>query len=192
MLLNLAEKNPSRLLATLQSGLAEAKRSLHIELLGPGVMVHDTALMLYHEILSRPSPLRLHIHSHTCLLDGAVLLWLAGNTRSIRPDAWIQVRALNESWGANPTPSPDYPTAIAVLEESPAETDLRTIHRHLGEYLPVHEITGLRLFPAELSELHLLSDPGTKDPLATYFKSNPPPDSIAEQTPRIRQEPKQI
>lgn len=192
MLLNLAEKNPSRLLATLQSGLAEAKRSLRIELLGPGVMVHDTALMLYHEILSRPSPLRLHIHSHTCLLDGAVLLWLAGDTRTIRPDAWIQIGAIDEFFPTPPESSTDYPTAIAVLEESPAETDLRTIHRHLDEHLPVPEIAGLRLFEPDLRELHLLSDPGTTDPLAAYFQSEPPSADAPEQTPRIRQESREI
>jgi hypothetical protein len=169
MLLNLAEKNPSRLLATLQSGLEEAKRSLRIELLGPGMMLHDTALMLFHELRSRPSTLRLHIHSHTCLLDGAILVWLAGDTRTIRPDAWIQIGAIDEFFPTPPESSTDYPSAIAVLEESPAETDLRTIHRHLDEFLPVPEIAGLRLFEPTLSELHLLSRPGAPDPLAHYF-----------------------
>ena len=159
-------------MANLKSRRKTAEKSLRIELLGPGMMLHDTALMLFHELRSRPSSFRLHIHSHTCLLDGAVLLWLAGDTRSIRPDAWIQIGAVDEFFPTPPESSTEYPTAIAVLEESPAETDLRTIHRHLDEHLPVAEIAGLRLFEPDLRDLHLLSDPGAKDPLAAYFQSD--------------------
>lgn len=171
MLLNLAEKNPTRLLTTLQSGLEESENSLRIDLLGPGAMLHDTALMLHDELRSRPPSLRVHIHSRTCLLDGAILLWLAGDTRSIRPDAWIQL-----GHAADPftnVSSSEYPTAIALLEESPAETDLRTIHRHLNEFLPVSELRGLRLFESDIAELGLLSLPGTPDPLTACFQSTP-------------------
>ena len=173
MLLNLAEKNPSRLLTNLQTGLDEADKSLRIDLLGPGMMLHDTALMLYDELRSRPSSLRVHVHSRTCLLDGAILLWLAGDTRSIRPDAWIQLGQADDPFTTTSESSSEYPTAIAVLEESPAETDLRTIHRHLDEFLPVSEICGLRLFEPDLAELGLLSLPCSPDPLAAYFQSTP-------------------
>jgi len=173
MFLNLAEKNPSRLLTNLQTGLEDAVESLRIDLLGPGVMVHDTALMLYHELRSRPSGLRVHVHSHTCLLDGAVLLWLAGDTRSIRPDAWIQIGHAADCPQPAHVSSNEYPTAVALLEESPAETDLRTIHRHLGEFLPVSEISGLRIFAGDLAELNLLSMPGDPDPLAALFQTPP-------------------
>lgn len=170
MLLNLAEKNPSRLLAGLQCGLEDARSSLHIDLLGPGLILHDTALMLYHELRSRPPGLRIHMHSHTCLVDGAILFWLAGDTRTIRPDAWIQVRAIGDCGDTPPQASKGYPTAIGCLEETPAETDLRSVHRHLNEFLPVSEIAGLRLFEPDLQELSLISLAGAPDPLVPYFQ----------------------
>ena len=60
MHLNLAEKNPSRLLGALQSALAEKPKTLNIELIGPGALCHDTALMLHEEIRKRPAGTLIH------------------------------------------------------------------------------------------------------------------------------------
>ena len=174
MLLNLSDKNPLRLLTSLREGFASHSKAMHIELLGPGSLLPDTALMLYHELRARPTSLRVHMHSHTCLFDGAILLWLAADTRTMRPDAWIQITEIPETpatgrktrHGGN-----DYAASIVAEEECPADTDLRSIMDHLDEWLPVHEVAGLRLFPKDLGDLGLLNDDKENKALAVYFKS---------------------
>lgn len=171
MHLNLAEKNPSRLLSALQAALAEKPKTLNIELIGPGALCHDTALMLHEEIRKRPAGIRIHVRARTCLMDGAILLWLAADTRSMRDDTWIQISALpDENLFCG---SEHYPNSIRASEESPSETDFRTILRYIGEYLPVHEIAGFRLFEPELRELGVLNDDKSPDLLARLFNPEP-------------------
>jgi hypothetical protein len=47
----------------------------------------------------------------------------------------------------------NYTSCSCTKEEQPADTDLRTIIRHLDEWLPVSEIEGLRLFEKDLRDL---------------------------------------
>jgi hypothetical protein len=172
MHLNLAEKNPSRLLSTLQNALAEKPKTLNIELIGPGALCHDTALMLHEEIRKRPPGTRIHVRARTCLMDGAILLWLAADTRSMRDDTWIQISELPDE---NPfCGSEHYPNSIRVSEEAPSQTDFRTLLRYIGEYLPVHEIAGFRLFEPHLRELGVLNDDKSPDLLARLFNPEPP------------------
>lgn len=194
MHLNLAEKNPSRLLNALQAALADAPRTLNIELIGPGALLHDTALMLHEEIRKRPAGTRIHARARTCLLDGAILLWLAADTRSMRSDTWIQLSALpDESTFCG---SEHYPNSIRATEETPAETDFRTIVRYIDEFLPVREIAGFRLFEPDLRELGVIDDGDVPDPLAGYFNpaaadhadpksSLPPTRTNVKNNPRI-------
>ena len=170
MHLNLAEKNPSRLLCALQSAFAEEPETLLIELLGPGMLLHDTALMLHEEIRNRPRATRVHARARTCLIDGAILLWLAADTRSMRKDTWIQISTLLEE--SLFVGSDDYPYSIRASEECPADTDFRAVVEYLEEYLPVKEIAGLRLFEPDLRDLGLLHDPGETDWLALLLNSD--------------------
>ena len=173
MHLNLAEKNPSRLLATIQNAISECYDSLQLELLGPGVMLPDTALMIYHEMSKRPLWMTIHAHSHTCLMDGALLPWLLADTRSIRPDAWIQVSESAEFLHDFMCGRGDYSTAVSASEESASDTDTRTIHRLLDEFLPVSEIAGLRLFEPDLRELGLIRAIDEPDTLADLLAAKP-------------------
>ena len=176
MHLNLAEKNPSRLLNSIQAAFAEKPEKLTIELVGPGSLYNDTALMLHEELQKRPAGTRIHIRARTCLLDGAILIWLAADTRSMRSDTWIQLSQLPEEslFSGND----DYPSSIRASEESPADTDFRTIVRYIDEFLPVNEIAGFRLFEPDLRELGVLDDPDAMDPLMQFF--NPVPDESQE------------
>ena len=173
MHLNLAEKNPSRLLTSIQNAISECHDSLTLELLGPGVMLPDTALMIFHEFRKRPSWMSIHAHSHTCLMDGAILPWLLADTRSIRPDAWIQVSEAGAFLHDFACGRGDYSTAVLAAEETAADTDTRTIHRLLDEFLPVSEIAGLRLFETDLSELGLIRGEAEPDTLAELFAAKP-------------------
>jgi len=173
MFLNLAERDPAVLLSSVYEALREDTDKITLELLGPGIMLHDTALMLFEVLRNRPTHIHIHAHSHTCLSDGALLIWLAANTRSIRCDAWIQLCHVPK------TPKPhcnslhsNYTSGIHMEDEQPADTDLRTIMRHLDEWLPVSEIEGMRLFEKDLRDLALIEDSESDQNLAALFAGN--------------------
>ena len=173
MFLNLAERDPAILLSSLYEALRNGSDTIRLELLGPGIMLHDTALMLFEVLRNRPSHIQIHAHSHTCLSNGAVLIWLAADTRTIRADAWIQLCPIPK------TPKPrrnrqhtNYASGLPVEDEQPADTDLRTIMRHLDEWLPVSEIAGMRLFEKELRDLALIQDSESDQNLAALFAGN--------------------
>lgn len=165
--LNLSERDPARLLGLLESAFSQAQENLTIELVGPGFLLHDNALMLFEEMRNRPSHIKLHVRARTCLVDGAILLWLTGDTRSMRNDGWIQLSAMP----SRPALREDGKNERAILieDEEPALTDLRTVFSHIDEWLPVHEIAGLRLFEADLREFGLLDDATSAAQLAAYF-----------------------
>ena len=176
--LNLAERDPAHLLGILEEALASAPRDLTIELIGPGILLHDNALMLFEELRNRPSDMQLHMRARTCLIDGAVLLWLAGDTRSMRSDGWIQVSAMPVSPASSGGGIDD--VSILIEDEEPANTDLRSIHRHINEWLPVQEIAGLRLFESELREFGVLDDAETSKQLAALFHADAADNPSAE------------
>ena len=61
--LNLSGGDPLALMQTLQSALVRAKDELRIELLGPGMLIPDTALILFEILRHRPARLRIHVHT---------------------------------------------------------------------------------------------------------------------------------
>lgn len=180
MHLNLAEKNPARLLHCIQDAFADGPEILTLELIGPGILFHDTALMLHEEICKRPAGTLIHARARTCLMDGAILLWLAADSRSMRNDTWIQLSDLPEESTFHGCD--DYPTSIRASEEAPSETDFRTIVSYIGEFLPVQEIAGLRLFERDLRELGVLDDMDSMESLSRLF--NPAPQDASEDEAR--------
>lgn len=175
MILNLCEKNPELLLHKVREAFQGNPSEVTFELLGPGQLLHDTALMLFDELLHRPRGIQLRMHSRTSLFDGAILIWLCGDTRTIRRDAWIQLSPIPETpcMGVTLDRRQDYTSTITVTDESPPETDLRTIMDHLAEWLPVDEIAGHRLFEKDLRDLGLLDGELEMQTLAGLFKRNP-------------------
>jgi hypothetical protein len=69
-----------------------------------------------------------------------------------------------------------------IEDEEPANTDLRSIHRHINEWLPVQEITGLRLFKKDLREFGVLDDAETSKHLAALFHAGATNSASAEQS----------
>lgn len=149
----------------LQSALVRAKKTLRVELFGPGSLLADTALVLFDVLRNRRADLQVHIHSWTCLSEGAVLFWLGGDTRSMRSDTWIEIPEWPESSGERF----EVCRSVPACEESPVATDTRTLLSHVGQWLPVSEVAGLRLFQHELREFGLLDDEQQNEKLAGYF-----------------------
>lgn len=161
--LNLSSTDVGLLMSQLQMAIRRARKELRLELLGPGLLLPDTALVLFEILRSRPGSLSVHVHTWTCLCDGAVLLWLGGDTRSMRADTWVQIPHLPEHL---------FDISSVRLEESPSETDLRTVLRHMNEWLPVEEVSGRRLFRKELEELGLLSNETLDGRLLALFANS--------------------
>ena len=158
--LNLCITDVSVLMDHLQIGIRRARKELRLELIGPGMLLPDTALVLFDILRNRPDSLRVHVHTWTCLCDGAVLLWLGGDTRSMRSDTWVQIPHIAED-------AVEFKNVM--LDESPSDTDLRIVTRHMGEWLPMEEVSGRRLFRSELEELGLLENAEVDERLLSFF-----------------------
>jgi hypothetical protein len=180
--LNLGEKDASRVLASLEAAFAKAPEELIIELIGPGFLLHDNALMLFEEIRNRPPRTRLHVRARTCLIDGAILLWLAGDTRSMRCDGWLQLSALPSS--VDISSETLHSGSLLIQDEEPATTDLRSIFRYIGEWLPVHEMAGRRIFERELRDFGLLDDEESQEQLTALFHAESVPHDFKKARPR--------
>jgi hypothetical protein len=83
----------------------------------------------------------------------------------MRSDTWIEIPKLPESTGERFQVC----RSVPACEESPAATDMRTLLSHVGHWLPVSEVAGLRLFQHELREFGLLDDELQNEKLARYF-----------------------
>lgn len=183
--LDLAETHPTILLNTLRAGLAKKSSRIELEIIGPGCIMADTALMLYDELMNRPPGIFLTTNARSCLLNGAVLVWLAGEHRTIRHDAWIQVDSTTQLpvLGKRRSKSSNLAQCDAPIrssDESPSETDYRIIARYLDMYLPLDDVSDRRVFVPELHELGLIDDTESEQELAQIFshpKTNPSPRS---------------
>ena len=163
-ILNFGHGNAQTWMEALQSGFRRARKNLRVEIIGPAFLLPDTALVLFDIIRSRPPQIRLHTHTWSCLGDGGGLIWLAGDTRSMRSDTWIQIPNLK-----NLVMSGGFCRAVPTEEESPSETDTRTVLAHMGQWIPVAEVAGMRLFEGDLREFGLLDDEASTLRLAEYF-----------------------
>jgi hypothetical protein len=63
-----------------------------------GSVLVDAALAFYEIVRTRPHGISVHIHSHVCLVGAEVLIWLAGDTRTLRGEAWIHFREYPRHW----------------------------------------------------------------------------------------------
>jgi hypothetical protein len=173
MFLNLAERDPAIILSSVYEALRENTDKKTLELLGPGMMIHDTALLLIEVLRNHPPHICIHAHLHACLSSGAVLIWLAADTRTIRADAWIQLCHVPKTAKSRRNRlHSNYTSIIHVEDEQPADTDLRTIMRNLDEWLPRSEIAGIRLFENDLWNLALIENSESDENLAAVFAGN--------------------
>ena len=184
--LDLTTSHPTILLNTLRSGLAKESPHIELEIIGPGCIMADTALMLYDELMNRPAGIFLTTNARSCLLNGAVLLWLAGEHRTMRHDAWIQVDSAaqlpvfgkRKNKSSNLAPSEP---SIRSSDESPSDTDYRIIAHYLDMYLPLEDVSDRRIFVPELHDLGLIDDIENELELAQIFSH---PKTTSSTSPR--------
>src|ERR1051326_9022053 len=78
--------------AELKRVLAKKPRTLQIEIVGTGEIPPDTALRFRTALMERSPKTRIITNAHSSLQGGSVLLWLLGDTRTIRDDARLYFR----------------------------------------------------------------------------------------------------
>ena len=132
--------------------------ALKLELFESDEPGHETILMCHDIIAQRPKGVRVHIHSYSKLVNATVLVWLAGDTRSLRSDAWIYF----------PTElKPEFfrfvPEDIIESMQKHGETmdfkadrlNAQQIEKHVRKSLP-HNLLGRPVWNSELEEFGLV------------------------------------
>lgn len=143
-----------------------------------GTVVVDTALAFHDVVRSRPKGIGVHIHSHVCLVGSEVLIWLAGDTRSLRSDAWIHFREYPRDW----LERSDFRQFVDSLEgrELPAgktafQENYLSVERLVKKQLPAH-LWNRRVWSGELAEWNIIKPAG---PASRTVKTDP----VAEKEP---------
>jgi hypothetical protein len=140
-------------LIELEQRILKAKSGeFRLTLVGPGLLLPDTALAMWEILRSRSPGVKLHTHSYSSLMDSDILVWLAGDRRSLRPGAWIHFRQLKrvpkwkQHWMPNSVDDDD-----CKPEWSWEDIDYACVQKLVFERLPSH-LQNRRVWPAELNE----------------------------------------
>lgn len=171
--LNLQEEITLHILQPLEEAIAKEPNILTVELIGPAAVAPDKALLLYDALMHRSSKTHLITYGRSCLLDSAVLLWLAGDERRMRGDAWIQMDSLErledtQPWSKATEPFRRFKKPVLI---PPLITDYRTVARYINMYLPLEEVADRPIFQDELKELGLIESPESVQQLERLFQN---------------------
>src|ERR1043165_760248 len=79
-------------IADLERSLAKKPRGLQVESVGTGEIPADVALRFRAALMERSPKTRIVTHARSSLQGGSVLLWLLGESRTIRDDARFYLR----------------------------------------------------------------------------------------------------
>jgi hypothetical protein len=157
--------------------LAKKPRKLHIEIIGTGEIQADTALRFRAALMERSPQTRIVTNAHSTLQGGSVLLWLLGDTRTIREDARLYFRRTTFSEddevqvnGAWHDQKPAYRDSYSRTD--PDEGDYARVLQIIDQYLPVEEMAGRLIGVPVLRQFGLLENEKVDSFLATVFSKS--------------------
>lgn len=143
-----------------------------------GNVAVDAALAFYEIVRTRPRGISVHIHSHVCLVGAEVLIWLAGDTRTLRSNAWIHFREYPRHWLER--------SEVEKFQEVLEKRDMQlgktafqenylTVERLVKERLPTH-LWNRRVWTGELAEWNIVKPAvtGAKPTPSSRAKENKP------------------
>jgi len=123
-----------------------------------GTVTVDAALAFYDVVRSRPKGIGVHIHSHVCLMGSDVLIWLAGDTRTLRGEAWVHFREYPRHW----LEKSDFQKFTDSLEgrdlqlnKTPFQENYLTVERLVKKHLPTY-LWNRRVWGGELEEWNII------------------------------------
>src|SRR5260221_6681031 len=132
-------------IADLKRVLAKKPRTLQIEIIGTGEIPADSALRFRIALMHRSLKTRVVTNAHSTLQGGTLLLWLLGDSRTIRDDARLYFRRTtlsdDDEVPANGAyEEPAYRDSYSTID--PDEGDYARVLQIINEYLPVKEMAG--------------------------------------------------
>lgn len=183
-------------ISELERVLEKKPSELHIEIVGTGEISADSALRFRAVLMERSPKTRILTHARSSLQNGSVLLWLMGESRTIRDDARICFRRTtlseddvlpeNGEWKND---EPAYRDSYARTD--PDESDYARVLELINEFLPVKEMTGRLIGVPVLKQFGLIENEKVDSFLATVFSNRTEPaekssDPSAERTVKRR------
>jgi len=161
-------------IAELKRVLAKKPRTLQIEIIGTGEIPADSALRFRTALMQRSPKTRVVTNAHSTLQGGSLLLWLLGDSRTIRDDARLYFRhtTLSEDDevqvnGAWKDEEPAYLDSYSTID--PDEGDYARVLQIINEYLPVKEMAGRLIGVPVLRQFGLIENEKVDSFLATVF-----------------------
>lgn len=161
-------------IAELKRVLAKKPRTLQVEIVGTGEIPADSALRFRTALMERSPKTRIVTNAHSTLQGGSVLLWLLGDTRTIRGDARLYFR--DTTWskddevqvnGACKDQEPAYRDSYSTVD--PDEGDYAKVLEIINEYLPIKEMAGRLVGVPVLRQFGLVENEKMDSFLATVF-----------------------
>jgi hypothetical protein len=121
--------------------------------------VEVDAVLAFHDVMRmRPKGVAVHIHSHVCLVHSEVLIWLAGDTRTLRSDAWIHFWEYDRYWEERT----EFQQFLDSLERRELQGRRTAFHenylqveRLVKKHLPAH-LLNRRVWAGELAEWNII------------------------------------
>jgi hypothetical protein len=181
----------------LERVLGKKPRTLQLEIVGAGEIPSDVALRFRAALMERSPKTRIVTNAHSSLQGGSVLLWLLGDSRTIREDARLYFR--RTTWSeADEVPEngakesePAYRDSYSEID--PDEGDYARVLQLINEFLPVKEMAGRLIGAPVLRQFGLIENEKVDSFLATVFSKNPEPTERsvnAKDRPRVQRSEK--
>jgi hypothetical protein len=165
-------------IAELERLLAKKPKVLRIEIVGTGEIPADVVLRFRAALTERSLRTRIVTNARSSLQGGSVLLWLLGDSRTIRNDARLYFRrtTLSEDDEVQENGGPEEPRyRDSYSELDPDEGDYARVLQLINEFLPVKEMAGRLIGAPVLRQFGLIENEKLDNYLATVFSKSPAP-----------------
>src|SRR6266581_5677665 len=167
-------------IADLERQLLKKPRVLQIEIVGTGEIPADVALRFRSALMERSPKTRIVTHARSSLQGGSVLLWLLGDSRTIRDDARLYFRRTSLSEedevqenGVWKSDEPQYRDSYSWMD--PEEGDYARVLELISEFLPVQEMAGRLIGVPVLRQFGLVENERVDHFLASCFRPDREP-----------------
>ncbi len=164
----------------LERALAKKPRVLQLDIVGTGEIPADVALRFRAALMERSPRTRILTHARSSLQGGSVLVWLLGESRTIREDARLYFRrtTLSEDdevpeHGVGKEDEPRYRDSYSAFDAD--EGDYARVLQFINEFLPVKEMAGRLIGVPVLRQFGLIDNEKADDFLTAVFLKKPEP-----------------
>ena len=165
-------------IAEFERALAKKPKVLQIEIVGTGEVPADAALRFRAALMKRSPKTRIVTSARSSLQGGSVLLWLLGESRTIRDDARLYFRGTalsEEDEVAENRACNELKYRDSDSEIDPEEGDYARVLQLIDEFLPVKEMAGRLIGVPVLRQFGLIENEKVDNFLLAAFSKGPAP-----------------